>query len=87
MKDILQGESLRLRCFGHVERMQNQRMPKQIATDTVEGRRKIGRPRKRRRYEYEEGLNVMGIRNRHAMVRGRREWREIVLAAKVQNRL
>jgi hypothetical protein len=47
MKDTLQGESLRLRWFGHVERMQNRRMPKQIATDTVEGRKKIGRPCKK----------------------------------------
>jgi hypothetical protein len=87
MKDILQEESLRLRWFGHVERMQNQRVPKQIATDTVEGRKKIGRPRKRRRDESEEGLNVMGIRNRHAMAKDRQEWRKTVLAAKVQNGL
>jgi hypothetical protein len=87
MKDILQRESLRLRWLGHVERMQNQRMSKQTATDTVEGRRKIGRPRKRRRDESEDGLNVMGIRNRHAMARDRREWRKIVLEAKVQNGL
>jgi hypothetical protein len=29
-------ESLRLGWYGHVERMQNQRMPKQIATAKVE---------------------------------------------------
>jgi hypothetical protein len=67
--------------------MRNQRVPQQIATDIVEGRKKIGRPRKRRRDESEEGLNVMGIRNRHVMARDRREWRKIVLAAKVQNGL
>jgi hypothetical protein len=49
--------------------------------------RKRGRPRKRRRDESEEGLNVMGIRSMHAMARDRREWRKIVLEAKVQNGL
>jgi hypothetical protein len=87
MKDILQGESLWLRWFGHVERMENQRMPKLIATDTMEGIRKRGRPRKRRRGEVEEGLNVMGMRNRHAMARDRGEWWKILLEAKVQNGL
>jgi len=62
-------------------------MPKQIATDTVEGRRKRGRPRKRRKDESEEGLNVIGIRNMQAMARDRREWRKMVLEAKAQNGL
>jgi hypothetical protein len=62
-------------------------MPKQIATDIVEGRRKRGRPRKRRKDESEEGLNVIGIRNMQAMARDRREWRKIVLEAKAQNGL
>jgi hypothetical protein len=53
IKKILQGtnvvkfiKSLRLRWCGHVERMRNQRMPKQIITDTVEGTRNRRRPRK-----------------------------------------
>ena len=50
---------VRLRRCDRVERMQNQRMPKQIATDTIEGTRKRKRPRKRWRDEVEEGLNVM----------------------------
>jgi hypothetical protein len=36
-----------LRWYGHVERMQSQRIPKQIATVIREGRRKGGRPRTR----------------------------------------
>jgi len=39
--------------------MQNQRMPKQIATGTIKGTRKRKRPRKRWRDEVEEGLNIM----------------------------
>jgi hypothetical protein len=49
---------LRLRWYGHVERMQNQRMLKQIpASTTTEGIRKRGRSHKRRRHETEEDLN------------------------------
>jgi hypothetical protein len=54
IKDILHGadfvrllKSLRPRCYGHVERMLNQRMSKQTATATMEGTMKSGRPRKR----------------------------------------
>jgi hypothetical protein len=39
-------KSFRIRWYGHVERMQNQRMSKQIAAATMEGKRKRGRPRK-----------------------------------------
>jgi hypothetical protein len=66
IKYILQGayivkfiKSSRIRWYGHVERMQNQRMPKQIATATIEGTRKTGRPRKRRKDQVEEDLNIM----------------------------
>jgi hypothetical protein len=45
------------RWHGHVERMQNQRMPKQTATSTMEGTRKRGQPCKRWTNEAEEGLN------------------------------
>jgi hypothetical protein len=62
--------------------MQNQRIPKQIATDTIEGTRKRKRPRKRWRDEAEEGLNVM-IKKGQAMARDRSEGRKSVLEAKV----
>jgi hypothetical protein len=58
--------------------MQNQIMPKQIATVAMEGIRKRGRPCKRWR---DEDLNNMGIKNRQAVVRDCREWRKIVLEA------
>ena len=52
---------LRLRWYGHVKRMQSERIPKQITTVTVDGRRKGERPRKRRRDEVEDDLNIMGM--------------------------
>jgi hypothetical protein len=33
-------KSSTIRWYGHVERMKNQRMPKQIAADTTEGKGK-----------------------------------------------
>jgi hypothetical protein len=58
--DILEFiKSFRLRYYDHVEKIQNQRMPKQIATFTKEGTRKTGRPRKRWADEFEEDLNII----------------------------
>ena len=57
-------EFLQLRWYDHVKRMQNQRMLEQIATVTMEGKRKRGRRRKRWRHEAEEKLNVIGVKNR-----------------------
>jgi hypothetical protein len=76
IQDIIQGvdivkftKSLRLRWYGHVERMPNHRMPKQIATITMEGTRKRGRPHKRWRDEVVEDLKTMGVKNRPAVAR------------------
>jgi hypothetical protein len=57
-------KSLRHRWCGHGERMQKQKLPKQIATAKMEGTRKR-RPGKRWRDEVEEDLNIMGIK-KHA---------------------
>jgi hypothetical protein len=62
-------------------------MPKQIATATMEGTRKRGRMHKRRRDEAEENLNIKGTENRQAMVSDCREWRQVVLEARVHNGL
>jgi hypothetical protein len=80
-------KSSRIRQYGHVERMQNQRLPKQIATAIIEGTRKRGRPRKRWKDEVEEDLNIMGIKNGRAAARDRRKWRKTVLEAKVHKGL
>jgi hypothetical protein len=62
-------------------------MEKQIATDIIEGTRKRGRPSKRWWNEEEEDFNIMGIKKMQTIVRDRREWRKVVLEAKVQNGL
>jgi hypothetical protein len=62
-------------------------MPKQIASATIEGTRKRGRPRKRWKNEVEEDLNIMGIKHGRPAARGRRKWRKIVLRARVHSGL
>jgi hypothetical protein len=62
-------------------------MPIYIATATMKGTQKSGKLHERWRDEVEEDLNVMGIRNRHAIFRGHHKGRKIVLKTKVHNRL
>jgi len=76
-----------LRWCGHVARIKNQRIPKQISTPIMEGTRKIGRPRKIWRDKVEGNLKIMGIKNSQAIARDRWEWRKIVLEAKVHGGL
>jgi hypothetical protein len=61
----------------------NQRIPKQIALATMVRTRKRGKPLTRRS-EAEEELNIMGVKNKQAMVGDFWEWRKTVLEAKVQ---
>jgi hypothetical protein len=53
--------------------MQNERIPRQISTFTMEGEGKVGRLRKRQRDEIEENLNIMAIKRSQAMKREHRE--------------
>jgi hypothetical protein len=64
--------------------MQNQEIPKQIALVTMAGTRKRGKPLTTRRSEAEEKFNVMGVKNKQAVVRDYWEWRTTVLEAKVR---
>jgi len=53
----------------HLERMEEDRMPKKIFTQEMEGTRRKGRPRKGWREEVERDLQVLGVRR----------WRELVI--------
>ena len=58
----------RLSWLGHLERMEEDRMPKKIFTQELKGTRRRGRPRKRWNEEVERDLQVLGVRR----------WRELV---------
>ena len=62
----------RLSWLDHLERMEEDKMPKKIFTQELEGTRKRGRPRKRWKEEVERDLQVLGVRR----------WRELVQIGK-----
>jgi len=63
--------------LGHLERKEEDRMPKTIFTQELEGTRRRGRPRKRWRERVEIDLQVMGVRRWRELVIDRDKWRGI----------
>jgi len=76
----------RIIWLGHLERMEEDRMPKKIFTQELEGTRRRGRPRKRWR-EVERYLQVLGVRRWRELVIDRDKWRGIVRQAKAHSGL
>jgi hypothetical protein len=62
----------------HLERMEEDRMPKKIFTQELEGLRRRGRPRKGWREEVEIDFQVLGVRRWRELVIDREKWRGIV---------
>ena len=56
------------KLVSHLERIEEDRMPKKIFTQELEGTGRRGRPRKRWKDEVETDLQVLGVRR----------WRELV---------
>jgi len=48
--------------LGHLERMEEDRMPKKIFTQEMQGTKRMGRPRRGWREEVERDLQVLGVR-------------------------
>jgi hypothetical protein len=68
LEDMSKGENIvkwikgqRISWLGHLERMEEKRMPKMIFSQEVEGWRRRGRPRKRWKEEVERDLHVLGV--------------------------
>jgi hypothetical protein len=66
LEELSTGENIvkwikgqRLCWLGHLERMEEDRMPKKIFTQELEGTRRRGRPRKGWREEVERDLQVL----------------------------
>jgi len=77
----------RIRWLGHLERMEEDRMPKNFSTQELEGTRRRGRPRKGWREEVERDLQVLGVRRWRELVIDRDKWRGIVRQAKAHSGL
>ena len=73
--------------LGHMERMEEDRMPKKIFTQELEGTRRRGRPRKGWREEVERDLQVLGVRRWRQLVTDREKWRGIIRQAKAHSGL
>jgi hypothetical protein len=67
--------------------MEENRMPKKIFTQEMEGTRRRGRPRKRWREEVEIDLQVLGVRRWRELVIDREKWRGIFRQAKAHSGL
>ena len=77
----------RISWLGHLERMEEDRMPKKIFTQELEGTRRRGNPRKGWREEVERNLQVLGVRRRRELVIDREKWRNVVRQAKAHRGL
>jgi hypothetical protein len=66
--------------------MEDDRMPKKIFTQKLEGMRRRGRPRKGWRQEVERDLQVLGVRWRELVI-DREEWSDIFQQAIAHSRL
>jgi len=77
----------RISWLGHLERMEEDRMPKKIFTQELEGTRRRGRPRKGWEEEVERDLQVMGARRWRNLVMEREKWKDIFRQAKGHNGL
>jgi hypothetical protein len=77
----------RISWLGHLERMEEDRMPKKIFTQELEGTRRRGRPRKGWREEVEKDLQVLGVRRWRELVIDREKWRGIFRQAKAHSGL
>jgi hypothetical protein len=76
LEELSKGENIvkwikgqKISWLGHLERMEEDRLPKNIFTQELEGMRRKGRPRKGWREEVERDLQVLKLRR----------WREMVI--------
>jgi len=77
----------RISWLGHLERMEEDRKPKKIFTQELEGTRRRGRTRNRWKEEVERDLQVLGVRRWRELVADREKWKGIVRQAKAHNGL
>ena len=72
----------RLRCFGHVQRMEENRIPKRVLYMNLETIRPRGRPRNRWLDEVREDGRMFGGEEWQEKVYDREEWRRLLRTAR-----
>ena len=77
----------RISWLGHLEGMEEYRMPKKIFIQELLGTKRRGRHRKRWKEEVERDLQVLGVRRWRELVADRKKWEDIVLQAKAHTGL
>jgi hypothetical protein len=66
----------RISWLGHLERMEENRMPTMIFSQELGGTRRRGRPRKRWKEEVERDLQVLGVRRWRELATDRKKMAE-----------
>jgi hypothetical protein len=84
LEELSKGENVvkwikgqRLSLLGHLESMEENRMPKKIFNQELVWTRRRGRPRKGWREELERDLQVLEVGRWRESVMGRKKWRGI----------
>jgi adenine specific DNA methylase Mod len=94
LEEMSKGENIvkwikgqRISWLGHLERMEEDRMPKKIFTQELEWTKRRGQHRKGWREKAERDLQVLGVRRWRQLVTDRTKWRDNVRQAKTHNGL
>jgi hypothetical protein len=94
LEELNKGENIvkwlkgqRIIWLGHLEKMEEDKMPKKIFAQELEGTKRRGRPRKGWREEVERDLQVLGVRRWRELVTDWTKWRDIVRQAKAHSGL
>ena len=77
----------RISWLGHLERMEEDGMPKIIFTQELKGTRRRRRPGKIWKEEVEKDFQVLGVRRWRELVADRKKWKDIVRQAKAHSGL
>jgi hypothetical protein len=85
LEEMSKGESIvkwiqwqRISWLGHLERIEEDRMPKKIFTQELEGMRQRRRPQKGWEEEVERDRQVLGVRRWRNLATDRKKWKDIV---------
>ena len=77
----------RLRWLGHVQRMEDERVPLKLLNTNPDGNRRPGRPKTRWKDAVESDLKALRVRDWKTLTRNRSDWRKMLEEAKTNKRL